>query len=87
MSFTRALAREVGKYNINVNCIAPGVIPNPILEKKWPPGWAGSIVDNISFQRLGDPNDVASVVVFLASDESSYMTGDCLSVDGGMVMS
>jgi NAD(P)-dependent dehydrogenase (short-subunit alcohol dehydrogenase family) len=81
---TQNAALEYGKYNIRVNAIAPGVIDTPIIEqwkqneRKWP------IISRANaLGRIGTPDEVANAVVFLASDEASFITGATLSVDGG----
>ncbi|MEH7308178.1 SDR family NAD(P)-dependent oxidoreductase [Neobacillus drentensis] len=81
---TKNAALEYGKYNIRVNAIAPGVIDTPIIdhwkqnERKWP------IISRANaLGRIGTPDEVANAVLFLASDEASFITGTTLSVDGG----
>ncbi|MEH7158566.1 SDR family NAD(P)-dependent oxidoreductase [Neobacillus drentensis] len=81
---TQNAALEYGKYNIRVNAIAPGVIDTPIIdhwkqnERKWP------IISRANaLGRIGTPEEVANAVLFLASDEASFITGTTLSVDGG----
>ena len=86
ISLTYALAREVAQHNINVNAIAPGLIINPFLEKITPLGELDKIRNEIPLGRTGEPDDIAKVVVFLVSSDSSYMTGTCLTVNGGIFM-
>jgi NAD(P)-dependent dehydrogenase (short-subunit alcohol dehydrogenase family) len=81
---TQNAALEYGKYNIRVNAIAPGVIDTKIIdnwkqnERKWP------IISRANaLGRIGTPEEVANAVLFLASDEASFITGTTLSVDGG----
>jgi 3-oxoacyl-[acyl-carrier protein] reductase len=82
ISLTKSLALELAKYNINVNCVAPGlcetdmpkIIPQKILEKA---------KEQIPFRRFGEPSEVANVILFLASDEASYITGQTIHVNGG----
>ncbi len=83
---TRALAFEWSKYNINVNAIGPGLTITPINQKyfKDNPDELKKIVDNIPLGREAYPKDYAGAAVFLASDASSYITGQTLLVDGGM---
>jgi len=84
LGLTRALALELGRYNINVNAIAPGVIKTPgVLNLPHYEKVAERALQITPLGRLGEPIDVANVVLFLASDESSYITGDVLHVTGG----
>lgn len=83
IGFTKALAKEVGPYGINVNCLSPGVVGTPrVLEmaKELIPEWT----KGIKLGRLAKPEEIASVVFFLVSDESSYITGQNIIVDGGL---
>jgi 3-oxoacyl-[acyl-carrier protein] reductase len=83
---SRALAREVASRGITVNCVAPGFIDTD-MTKSLSEDQIKSLTSQIPAQRLGTPADVASSVVFLASDGAAYITGVTLSVNGGMVMS
>ena len=87
IAFTRQMAFELGQHGITVNCIAPGfILSNPSSTKQWESyGEAGQqkIIDAIAVRRLGEPTDIANAVKFFATDESSWVTGQCLSVDGG----
>lgn len=81
-SFTKSLAREIAKSGIRVNCISPGIIATdqqPMHDKSW----IESRLSSIPIGRLGTPEDVAHAVVWLLSDDASYVTGTILSVDGG----
>ena len=81
------MAFELGQHGITVNCIAPGfILSNPSSTKQWQSyGEAGQqkIIDAIAVRRLGEPTDIANAVKFFAAEESSWVTGQCLSVDGG----
>jgi 3-oxoacyl-[acyl-carrier protein] reductase len=83
--FTRALAREVGSRNITVNCVAPGFIDTD-MTRSLSDAQRSAITQQIPLGRLGVADDVASAVVFLASDGASYITGCTLHVNGGMHM-
>lgn len=87
VGLTRALARELGQHAITCNAIAPGAFPTD-AEKIHPDpeGYARFVLDHQSIKRRGDPVDIANAVLFLASDESSFITGQLLNVDGGWVM-
>src|SRR5437868_11370852 len=82
-AFTRALAVELASRNVTVNAIAPGFIETDMsaaVRNK-----AGDVLKKlIPMRRLGQPEDIARVAVFLASDESAYITGQILTVDGGL---
>ena len=85
IGFTKSLAREVGSRNITANAIAPGFIQTDITAGL-PEELKAGMLKTIPAERYGDPEDVANVVLFLASDLSSYVTGQVINVDGGMVM-
>lgn len=86
VGFTRALSREVGVDNINVNCIAPGAFPTD-AEKIHPDpeGYDALILKKQAIQRRGRPEDIANAALFFASPMSDFITGQCLLVDGGWV--
>ncbi|MBX3663768.1 MAG: 3-oxoacyl-ACP reductase FabG [Burkholderiales bacterium] len=83
--FSRALAREVGSRNITVNCVAPGFIDTD-MTRALGEAQRESLVNQIPLARLGNVEDVAGAVVYLASDAASYVTGTTLHVNGGMHM-
>ena len=83
LGFTKALAREVGRYNVRVNAIVTGVIDTD-MTKKLPRKIMSPILSQTSLQRIGRPEEVANLAVFLASDLASYITGSCISIDGGL---
>lgn len=87
IAFTRQMAHELGEFGITVNCIAPGfILSNPSSIAQWESyGEAGQakIVAGIATRRLGSPSDIAHAVRFFAGEESTWITGQCLSVDGG----
>jgi NAD(P)-dependent dehydrogenase (short-subunit alcohol dehydrogenase family) len=85
IAFTKTLAKELAQYGINVNCISPGVIGTPRVRESAADmlqTWLGGI----PLGRLGEPEDVANSVLFLASGESSYITGENIVVAGGMTL-
>lgn len=84
IGFTKSLAKEVASRNILVNAVAPGFIATnmtDVLKQEV----KDEIAKNIPLKRMGTPQDVANVVKFLASEDSSYITGQVISVDGGMI--
>jgi len=84
VAFTEALALELAPYNITVNAIAPGVIDTPMVASvKMDPKTLEAIMARIPLKRMGRPEEISGLVVFLASDEASYITGDMIIVDGG----
>jgi 3-oxoacyl-[acyl-carrier protein] reductase len=85
IGFTKSLARELASRNITVNAVAPGFITTDMTEVL-PEELQKNITSKIPLTRVGQPNDVANVVAFLASTEANYITGQVLCVDGGMVM-
>lgn len=85
IGFTKALAREVASRQICVNCIAPGFIETRMTDAI-PEKYRELILEKIPFGRQGRPEEIAEAALFLVSDRSSYITGQVLTVDGGMVM-
>ena len=91
ISFTKAIARENGRYGITANAIAPGPIETPLLMGALEFGEVGEkIVETMKgatqLRRLGQPDEVAAAVAFLASEDASYVTGESLGVSGGLGM-
>ena len=85
IAFTKSLARETARYNINVNCVCPGPTETPLLFAV-PEKHLDAFKKAIPFRRFAKPTEVAAAVVFFASDQSSYVTGQVLSVSGGLTM-
>ena len=81
---TLVLSREIGTHNIRVNAIAPGLIDTDMLNKNTSKEIIDSMKNNISMKRLGKPDEIANVALFLASDLSSYINGQVIRVDGGI---
>jgi NAD(P)-dependent dehydrogenase (short-subunit alcohol dehydrogenase family) len=84
ISLSRAAAIEYSRKNVRVNCVAPGHIATPMLLGAWSPEVLKRFTDIAPQGRLGEPEEVAQVVLFLASDESSHITGQTVVVDGGV---
>ena len=84
-SLTLSVAAQYGKQGIRCNAIAPGVIATPALEANVPPEQVAVYLGNTLTPRLGLPEDIAQTVVFLASDAAAFITGQVLSVDGGLL--
>jgi 2-hydroxycyclohexanecarboxyl-CoA dehydrogenase len=85
IAFTKSLAREVARYNINVNCVCPGPTDTPLMAAV-PEKVKDALIKAIPFRRLGAPKDIANAVAFFAGDGASYVTGQVLSVSGGLTM-
>ncbi len=90
MASSKALARELARYNIRVNCVSPGPVQTDLLaglhEGEKGKKIMEAVANMIPMRRLGLPEDVADVVAFFVSDDSRYLTGQVLSVDGGLTM-
>ncbi len=84
MGFTRAVAAEVARSGIRVNAVAPGLIYNPFLERIYPPEFFQSYERRVPLGRVGQPEDISNLVMFLVSDQSSYVTGEVFCISGGM---
>ena len=85
IALTKTTAKELGSRGVNVNAVAPGFIQT-VMTEEMPEDAKASIANGIPLKRLGTPDDVAEVVLFLCSEASSYITGQVIAVDGGMVM-
>jgi 2-hydroxycyclohexanecarboxyl-CoA dehydrogenase len=92
IGFTKAIARESARYGVRCNAVAPGPIDTPLLNAA--PLQLGELgarlrqgmIDATALRRIGQPDEVAAVIAFLASDEASYVTGQTLNVSGGLSM-
>ena len=85
VAMTKSLAREYSKKNIRLNCVSPGFIITD-MTKNLKEEYQNELLKNIPINRLGSGKDVANAVIFLASDASSYITGETIHVNGGMYM-
>ncbi len=90
IGFTRQMAHELGQFGITVNCIAPGfILSNPTTQRQWDsygPEGQRDLVKGIAMRRLGDPADIANGVRFFAANESSWVTGQTIAIDGGSAL-
>lgn len=87
IAFTKSLAREMARHQVRVNCVSPGPTDTALFASFAGPKLREALTKAIPFRRLGQPADVANVVAFLASDEASFVTGQTVSVSGGLTMS
>jgi 3-oxoacyl-[acyl-carrier protein] reductase len=82
IGLTKTVAKEMGKYSVNVNAVAPGMIVTDIL-KNLPDEFKQKAAEETVFNRLGQPEDIAHIVTFLASEKARHITGEVIKVDGG----
>jgi 3-oxoacyl-[acyl-carrier protein] reductase len=85
-TMTRALAKDLVEYGINVNGIAPGIITTPLHDKSTPPDVRAGLLATIPMKREGTPEETAGAALFLASDHANYLTGEIIEVNGGQLM-
>lgn len=83
IAFTKSLAREVARYSINVNCVCPGPTDTPMLQSR-PDKLKEAFIRAIPFKRFAKPHEIADAILFFASSRSDYITGQVLSVSGGL---
>ena len=91
IAFSKTIAREGSRFGITANAVAPGPIDTPLLQSAYSMGEIGdrfveAMKGATQLRRLGEPEEVAAAVSFLASDEASYITGEALGVSGGLGM-
>ncbi|MEZ5856052.1 MAG: glucose 1-dehydrogenase [Hyphomicrobiaceae bacterium] len=92
IAFTKTIAREMARSNVTVNCVCPGPTDTPLLKAFLGEGEQGArayegLKRSIPLKRLGEPDDLAGMVAFLASEDAAYITGQVISVSGGLTMS
>ena len=85
IAMSKSIANELAGRGVTANCIAPGFIETP-MTANLPEEVKKAMLDRVPMKRMGTPQDIANVVAFLASDESSYITGQTINVNGGMLM-
>jgi glucose 1-dehydrogenase len=87
MLLMKSMAQELAPFRIRINSICPGAIRTPINRTAWDtPEAYESLLTLIPYQRIGEPEDIGRVAVFLASDQADYITGASIYVDGGMTL-
>jgi 2-hydroxycyclohexanecarboxyl-CoA dehydrogenase len=86
IAFTKSLARELARYKVNVNCVCPGPTDTPLFRSQIDDKRRSALISAIPFRRLAEPEEQAKAIWFLVSDNSDYMTGQVLSVSGGLTM-
>jgi 2-hydroxycyclohexanecarboxyl-CoA dehydrogenase len=85
IAFTKSLARELARYQINVNCVCPGPTDTPLFQRQ-PERMKEALIRAIPFRRIAQPSEIAQSVLFFLSRRSDYITGQVLSVSGGLTM-
>jgi NAD(P)-dependent dehydrogenase (short-subunit alcohol dehydrogenase family) len=85
IQLTQSVATQYGREGIRCNAVSPGAIRTPALERACPPEIIENIAKHSLVPRIGEPEDLANTVLFLASDESAYITGHVIKVDGGQL--
>jgi 3-oxoacyl-[acyl-carrier protein] reductase len=80
----KVLARELGRLNIRVNVVAPGLVDTEMMRENTPEKISDKVISESSLNRLGNPLEIANTILFLSSDKSSFITGQVIRVDGGM---
>src|SRR5438477_9122983 len=85
IAFTKSLAREMARYQININCVCPGPTDTPLFQGQ-PERMREALTRVIPFRRIAQPEEIAEAVMFFLSRRSDYITGPVLSVSGGLTM-
>jgi 2-hydroxycyclohexanecarboxyl-CoA dehydrogenase len=89
IAFTKTVAREVARSGVTANCVCPGPTRTPLLEGMAAQSgerFVDALTRAVPMRRLGEPDDIAAAVAFLASERAGYVTGQTLSVSGGLTM-
>ncbi|MFJ8066861.1 SDR family NAD(P)-dependent oxidoreductase [Psychrobacillus sp. NPDC096426] len=86
IAFSKTIAREMARYNININCIAPGPTDTPLFAEMSNEGLKEALEKSIPFRRLAQAEDIAKAVAYFASNDADYVTGQTISVSGGLTM-
>jgi glucose 1-dehydrogenase len=87
MMFMKSIAQELAPFKIRVNCISPGAIKTSINKRAWStPQAENKLLELIPYKRIGEPEDIARIALWLASDNSDYITGEIIYADGGMML-
>lgn len=86
LTYTKGIARELAPHNIRVNAVSPGIIATPFHERYSPPELFSKLVAAIPMKRAGTSEEIASVIVFLASPAAKYLTGETIEINGGLLM-
>ncbi|MDM5223181.1 SDR family NAD(P)-dependent oxidoreductase [Peribacillus sp. NJ11] len=88
IAFTKTIAREMARHKLNINCVAPGPADTPLFQEigSYNDGIASALEKAIPFRRLAQPEDIASAVAYFVSEDAGYITGQTLSVNGGLTM-
>jgi NAD(P)-dependent dehydrogenase (short-subunit alcohol dehydrogenase family) len=85
-SFTRYVATQYGPQNVRCNCVAPGITATPRALERFPEDRAAAVRANTPLRRFGQPEEMGEVYLFLASERSSFITGQVIAVDGGITV-
>ena len=85
IALTKGLAREMARYKINVNCVCPGPTDTPMFQRA-SENLQAALIRGIPLRRLAQPEEIADVIAYFAGDETAYITGQVLSVSGGLTM-
>ena len=85
IAFSESLSKDLSMFKIRVNCIAPGLIETKMMKQNTPEKTLNEMIFNNSSKRVGSPEEIAELILFLISDKSSYINGETIRIDGGMI--